>query len=214
MGEDLRMLSRLNVETRSHHAEADADLDRFLFRAPVTAADYRTYLCRVYGFLAPVELALETAPGLDEVIDRKPRRKIPLLVHDLLALGMTMDEILLLPQCTQVPTFRGPASALGWMYVVERPLLSAAVIRGQVARFLPAEMAFASAYFNCYRGQAGALWRELGESMDRVAYSQAVADLIAVAAHDGFRCLARWQRVGTELPQFGQPSERSGALAR
>ena len=89
---------------------------------------------------------------------------------------------------------RGPAAALGWMYVVERPLLSAAVIRGHLATFLPTEMALATAYFNCYQGQVGTLWRELGEAMDRVAYSQTVADRMVVSAHEGFRALSRWRR--------------------
>lgn len=202
MGEDLRMLARLNIETQPHHCDADGDVDAYLFRTPVTAQDYRMYLCRAYGFVVPVERALVAAPGLEEVVDLKSRAKTSLLVHDLLALGMMMDEILALPVYMQTPVFRGPAAALGWMYVIERPLLSASVLRGQLARFLPAEMAYASAYFNCYRGQAGTMWRELGESMDRVAYSQAVADLMVVAAHDGFRALSRWRRAASERPQF------------
>jgi heme oxygenase len=106
---------------------------------------------------------------------------------------MAMDEVNALPQAA-APTFRGPAAALGWLYMIERPLLSAAVIRGHLAAALPTEMALASAYLACYSGQVGALWRELGEAMDRVAYSQAVADRMVVAAHEGFRALSRWRR--------------------
>jgi heme oxygenase len=193
MADDLRMLSRLNAETQPHHGDADGDVDAYLFRPRVTAQDYRTYLCRVYGFLVPIEAALLNAPSLEEAIDVRVRVKSALLVHDLLSLGMTMEQVNALPQAA-APTFRGPAAALGWMYVIERPLLSAAVIRGHLATELPTEMALASAYFACYAGQVGALWRELGEAMDRVAYSQAVADRMVVSAHEAFRALSRWRR--------------------
>lgn len=193
MGDDLRMLARLNLETRNHHADADGDVDTYLFKSGVRVEDYRAFLCRIYGFIVPLEAALMNAPSLEEAIDVRLRIKSALLVHDLLALGMTVDEVNALPQAA-APTFRGPAAALGWMYVLERPLLSAAVIRGHLATFLPTEMALASAYLLCYAGQVGAQWRELGEAMDRVAYAQAVADLMVSGANDAFRALSRWRR--------------------
>lgn len=201
MGEDLRMLARLNLETRAHHADADGDVDAYLFRPRVQVADYRAFLSRVYGFIVPLEAALMNAPSLEEALDVRHRIKSALLVHDLLALGMTVDEVNALPQAA-APTFRGPAAALGWMYVLERPLLSAAVIRGHLSTFLPTEMALASAYFLCYSGQVGAQWRELGEAMDRVAYAQAVADRMVAGAHDAFRALSRWRRADP-LQQVG-----------
>lgn len=205
MSDELRMLARLNTDTRLHHGEADADVDIYLFRPRPTRDDYRTFLTRVYGFVAPIEAALCAAPGLDEVIDVRTRAKAALVVHDLLALGMTMDEITALPESVNVPVFRGPAAALGWMYVIERPLLSAAVIRGHLATFLPTEMACASSYFLCYQGQVGALWRELGEVMDRVAYSKSTEDLIVAGANEAFRTLSRWR---------SQDHSRSGGITR
>ncbi|HUS29331.1 MAG TPA: biliverdin-producing heme oxygenase [Kofleriaceae bacterium] len=191
--EELRILARLNEETQVHHADADSDVDRYLFCSNVSSADYRTYLQRVYGFLVPLEAALATAPDLDTVIDAKGRAKSALVAHDLFALGMTMDEVSALPHCTRIPAFRGPAAALGWMYIAERPLLASAVIRGHLASYLPTEMATASAYLMCYAGQVGAMWRELGLAMQQVAGSPAVADRIVVAAHDAFRTLHRWR---------------------
>jgi heme oxygenase len=193
MSEDLRVLNRLNIETRSHHAEADADVDEYLFRPLVNAGEYCKYLARVYGFVSPLETALMSAPGLDEVVDVRARAKSALLAHDLLALGMTLEEIQALPQCDLIPVFRGPASALGWVYVIERPLLSAAVIHGHLAPRMPAEMATASSYFMCYQGQVGAMWRDLGEAMDRVAYSAAVEARIVSGAGEAFRALTRWR---------------------
>ncbi|HTL37040.1 MAG TPA: biliverdin-producing heme oxygenase [Kofleriaceae bacterium] len=191
--DELRVLARLNEETQIHHADADGDVDRYLFCPNVTPHDYRTYLQRVYGLLVPLEAALASAPELDQIIDIRGRAKAALVAHDLFVLGMSLDEINALPQCMSVPTFRGPAAALGWMYIVERPLLASAVIRGHLASYLPTEMATASTYFMCYAGQVGAMWRELGLAMDRVAGSPAIADRIVVAAHDAFRTLHRWR---------------------
>jgi heme oxygenase len=191
--EELRVLARLNEETQIHHTEADLDVDRYLFCPNVSAADYKTYLQRVYGFLVPLEAALASAPDLDSIIDVRERSKSALLAHDLFVLGMTMDEISALPHCNRVPTFRGPAAALGWMYVVERPILASAVIRGHLAAYLPTEMSTASAYFMCYAGQVGGMWRELGLAMEQVAGTPAIADRIVVAAHEAFRTLHRWR---------------------
>lgn len=191
--DELRMLTRLNEETQVHHADADSDVDRYLFCDGVSAVDYRTYLQRVYGFLVPLEAALATAPEIDEIIDVRIRAKAALVARDLMALGMTMNEVNQLPQCMRIQLFRGPAAALGWLYVVERPLLASAVIRGHLAAQLPAEMLNASSYFMCYAGQVGAMWRELGEAMDRVAVTGSIGDRIVVAAHDAFRTLHTWR---------------------
>jgi heme oxygenase len=192
--EALRVLARLNEATQPHHTLADSDVDRYLFKPDISAADYRAFLARVYGFLLPVESALALTPGLDEVIDVQPRAKAVLVVHDLMALGMTMTEVNELRQCETVPTFRGPAEALGWMYVIERPVLASAVLRGHLATYLRAEMAFAASYLSAYAGQVGTLWRELGQVMDRIAYSAVLEERIIASANQGFRALQQFQR--------------------
>jgi len=190
---DLRMLHRLNVETEVHHGEADADLDRYVFRDDVTRTHYRTYLARLYGFVVPLENALQHTPGLDDCIDLQARAKSATLLYDLLALGMTLQDASELPQCLSIPSFRGPAAALGWMYVAERPMLQAAVIKSHLEARLGRSLSTASAYLSCYSGQAGQRWRELGEAMDRVGSTPALADRIAISANEAFRCLLRWK---------------------
>ncbi len=193
MGDALLMLARLGRETLAHHSDADADIDRFLFAPTTTAADYRTYLARLYGLLEPYEAALATTPGIDAVIDVAVRSKAAFVAQDLMMLGMTRREVEQLPRCLGVPTFRGSGAALGWMYVMERPLLASAVIRRHLATRLPKEMASASAYLACYAGRVGTMWRELGEAMDRVASSPAIGDRIVHAAGEAFRTLHRWR---------------------
>jgi heme oxygenase len=193
MGEPLHLLARLGRETLPHHADADADVDRYLFGSMTRAADYRTYLTRIYGFLLPFESALAQTPGLDLVIDVSMRAKAVYVLQDMLSLGMTMHEVAELPQTMSVPAFRGPAAALGWMYVAERPMLASAVIRRHLATRLPAEMLTSAAYLSCYSGLVGTMWRQLGEAMDRLAFAGGIADRIVDAAHEAFRAQHRWR---------------------
>ncbi len=193
MGEALLMLARLGRETLVHHADADSDIDRFLFGPTTTAADYRTYLTRVYGFVVSYETALSITPGIDEVIDTRARSKSAFVLQDLLVLGMTMREIDELPQCLSVPTFRGAAAALGWMYVAERPMLASAVVRRHLATRLPNEMACAASYLSCYAGRVGTMWRELGEAMDRLAATPGLGERVVSSAQEAFRTLHRWR---------------------
>jgi heme oxygenase len=195
MGDGLIMLARLNEETRPDHAEADADLDRYLLSDAVTIDSYRLYLARLYGFLIPLEAAMFQTPRLGEFLDLRARAKSHLVVRDLHALGMTPMMIGALPQCDAVPVFHGVAAALGWMYVVERPLLASAVIKGHLGASLPREMRQAASYLACYEGRVGSAWRELGEAMDTLAVTSQMADRIIGAARDGFRCLRRWRTI-------------------
>lgn len=190
---DLQLLARLNIDTQPHHADADLDVEQLVFRPDVTRGDYASYLSRIYGFVAPLEAALASVPGLSDIIDVRPRAKAMYVLHDLLALGVSMAEIAELPQCLSIPAFRGPAAALGWMYVVERPMLSSAVLHNHLQTSLGGEIADASSYVTCYAGQVGAMWRELGLALDNIADAGAIADRIVAAANDAFACQHRWR---------------------
>lgn len=195
MGDALRMLEVLNDATRPYHLEADADIERYLLREPVTVRGYQTFLERQYGFIVPLEAALAQTPGLPGILALRSRAKSHLIVRDLHGLGVRADVIGALPQCESIPVFRGSAAAVGWMYVAERPMLATAVLKSHLASVLPTEMFSASAYLSCYAGHVGTAWRELGEAMDALAVTPVIADLIAEAARDAFRCLRRWRTI-------------------
>lgn len=188
-----RILTRLGTETAVHHADADSDIDRYLFKATTTRDDYVAYLTRVYGFLAPLETALGEVEGLRPILDVHARSKTGQLVADLLALGMTLEQIAEIPQCLTIPAFRGPAAALGWLYVAERPTLAGPVLLRHVAMRLPAEAHSASRYLSSYAGTVGTMWRELGQAMDLFATTNVLADRVVAAACEGFRALNRWR---------------------
>lgn len=185
------MIERLNEETRVHHAEADADLD-VLFHRDSSATHYMLYLMRLYGFEAPLESALMTTPTLDLMVNLRERSRASLIAQDLLALGLRPASVAELPMCLTIPTFRGSAEALGWMYVSERATLAHSVVRHHLVTRLPLEMQKASNYLQSYAGAAGTLWRKFGVTLDNVARHPAIADRVVAAANEAFRAQRRW----------------------
>ena len=109
---------RLDLETRPHHAAADAAW-RELLVDDVSEADYAAQLARVYGFEGPLEAAFAYTPGLVRVIDVRRRQRAGLIAQDLLALDVEPAQIANLPGLALAP-FATIPEALGWMYVVER----------------------------------------------------------------------------------------------
>lgn len=171
------MLLRLALETRQHHARADAD--RIMLMDASCELEYRRHLARIYGFEAPVETALERVPDIEPQVVAA-RKRADRLRADLTALGMTTRQIDQLPRC--VVAIQSPAQAFGWMFVVERLSLLAGLIRRHLARQLPDTMQVAGAYLGAYDDRAGALFRALGDACGRHAGQNAVEPAAMVAA--------------------------------
>jgi heme oxygenase len=185
------MLTQLNLETRIHHAEVDADQLKVL-ELP-DAARYREFMIRSYGFEASVESALALTTNLNQFVDLRDRAKAGLIAADLLALGMRPQELSKVPLCPWIETFDSIADALGWLYVVERKtLLHSAMLRHLTVR-MPQIIVLASSYLSCYDHTAGTRWRDLGAALDRFATPES-ADQIVAAAHHAFWCQRDWFR--------------------
>jgi heme oxygenase len=92
------MLTRLNLETRAQHPEADA-LWVGLLTPELTLDQYSATLVAAYGFEAPVEAALALTPGVNQALPLRPRARTGLLVQDLLTLGFSPAAVARLPQC-------------------------------------------------------------------------------------------------------------------
>jgi heme oxygenase len=158
-----RLVDQLLDQTRELQIEADSELDGVMSTG--SAADYRRYLSRMFGFVRPLELALERTPGLERVIELRRFRKHRLIKQDLDALGMKPADIDALPQCTTVPWFETVPDALGWAFIVERQTRGFPSMYRFLATTIPGEIAFAAAYLKCYPSFA-AMWDELGDAID------------------------------------------------
>jgi heme oxygenase len=185
-------LVRLNLETRGHHAAADARW-RALLTPDVSRSQYRDLLVGVYGFVGPLEAALAYTTNLDLVIDVHERFRAGFIAQDLLALGLRPAEIAKLPQCVLAP-FASPLEAVGWLYVIERQTL----LHDEVRRFLSARIAGiadALAYVSSSEGIANAHWQDFGHRLDRAARTPRMVEDVLAGARAGFRAwLDWWQR--------------------
>jgi heme oxygenase len=183
------MLTRLNLETRTLHPDADA-LWVELLAFEASPEDYCRTLVAAYGFEAPVEAALALTRGVTGVIALRPRARSGLIVQDLLTLGFTPARIARLPQCCQIVPFRDVPEAPGWLYVCERATLLHETVRRHLHATLDGVHAWA--YLSAYEGHTGMRWQELGQALDHAAHTQDIEDQIIAAARDAFATQRRW----------------------
>ena len=195
------MLTRLNLETRAHHPEADYPwLDLVSVRA--SRGQYIDQLVATYGFEAPVEAALALTPHLADVMVLRQRARSGLIVEDLLTLGFSAAKIARLPQCRHIAPFRDAAEAFGWIYVLERATLLHDTVRNQLASRIPTVSTWA--YLSAYRGVATQRWQELGLALDGFAIAPVSADQIVAGARAAFECLRDW--IASEPGRFARES--------
>lgn len=175
------ILARLKAETQAEHDAIERVLD--LTSDALTLAAYRERLARLYGFHRPVEARLHAVPG----IDLHARRKHPLLLADLHALGG--DDPEQLPLCVELPPLAGPADRFGCLYVLEGATLGGRVIARHVARTLGVTPASGGRFFHGYDARTAAMWQAFRGALAAFAEASASHDRIVAAAIATFRTL-------------------------
>jgi heme oxygenase len=192
--------ARLRAETGMLQGRVERELA--LFGDAASWLDYRLYLCRMYGFLAPIERALGGTPGLGSVIHDADLRnnKVALLAHDLVSLGVDRTQLAQIPRIS-VPLLDTVPEALGWMYVIEASTLDGEELARQLAPRLSAELDGASAFLRCYGDEVHARWRTFSTEID--AYvdrsKPGACDRIVLAATDCLIRLHRWLASSSSL---------------
>ena len=181
------MMIRLALETKAHHAAADAD--RLSLLEDTTPERYRSFLETVYTFESRYEQALVLTPGLDPRLVRQ-RTKCARLRDDLLRLGATPADLLSWSR-PLIPAFRSEAQAMGWVYVVERNTLLHGLLRRHLWRALPSVIERAGSYLASYGDMPGGRYRDLGADLDGAA-RRAIPSQIVEAAHAAFACQRLW----------------------
>jgi heme oxygenase len=183
---DVRLIDRLNLETRAGQRELEAET---FFRV-VQSHGYRRFLVITYGFVAPTERALTTTPSIERAIDLRRFGKEELLRRDVISLGLSGLEINAIPQCA-VPLFERFEEALGWAYVLERSTLAHHELFRRLASVVPGQVAFASTYLKCYVGTAGEMWRNFGDALDAIE-NESARELVVNAANRALQAHASW----------------------
>ncbi|HEV7559051.1 MAG TPA: hypothetical protein VGO00_26440 [Kofleriaceae bacterium] len=183
------MLERLDARTRG--ASKISDIRWWTLTATASQDRYRSHLIDVYGFEAAVEAAILYSPDFATVVDRRPHPRSGLVAADLLTLGLTPVEITNLPQYAITP-FAGPATALGWWYVLDRSTRLFADWHARLAVQMPSCDAFA--YLGMHRRNPVEEWDELCALVDRAVTSlEMEADVVAAAA-DALDSERAWYR--------------------
>lgn len=185
------LLKRLKAETRPAHDRIERDVG--LADIIGSRSLYRTFLARFYGFHAAWEAEAEAIIADPSLFDR--RRKLPLLVKDLRALGASQEEIESLPLCRALPPMPTRAAALGAMYVVEGSTLGGAFIAHHAERALGLRADTGCAYFHSYGRDVGRMWKEFGAKLLEISAPD-TDELIVASANRTFACMHAWLAPG------------------
>ncbi len=185
----MKVIERLGLGTADCHPDADEQWLQLLEDA--TPADYKSYLIRTYGFVLPLERALARIGAAQLVGDAHRFAKHGLLLRDLLALGMTYEDIELVSLCS-VPVFQTPEDGLGWAYLIERSTLFHGILFRHLVSVMLRDVAPASAYLKCYLGAVGESWRSFGDALERVVTTDAGLERLVAAARAAFRAHRLW----------------------
>ncbi|WP_244815919.1 biliverdin-producing heme oxygenase [Caballeronia sp. Lep1P3] len=182
------LLSRLKNETAACHARLENALD--LMRDGLQRDAYIALLERFLGYVAPWEDAVGACMPASLRAFFDERRKAPLLVADLAALGAGRaiahaDPLRDLPRVTDV------ASAFGSLYVMEGSTLGGRFIAPHVARQLDLAPGVGNAYFDGYGPRTGSMWNAFRETAVAVV-PQASYDDAVRAAIETFESLQTW----------------------
>lgn len=180
------LLACLRGETRAAHDEIEATVD--VVGSFSSLGRYRGLIERFYGFHAGWEVEMEAA--LADPTFARPRRKLPLLVRDLTALG-ARARIPSLPVCPDVAPMPSRAAALGSMYVIEGSTLGGTLLAKAAERRLRVTAASGGAYFRSYGPDVGPMWKDFARYAEAAVPPRQHADALS-AALATFAVLQTW----------------------
>ena len=148
---------------------------------------YREHLERMWGFCAELEQRLAHHLTVDALPDFEARRKAPLLVSDLRALGADYASLERLPRCRDIPACDDAAAALGCAYVFEGATLGGRTLLPMVQSRLGLTADHGAAFLASYGGKVTAMWQTFGVALDAwcaIPQRQAAATAAAVETFD------------------------------
>jgi heme oxygenase len=191
----LPVLQMLRMSTAVQHKALEA-------RLPLTHPDldrttYQRIIQAYYGFHVPLQRLIAGFSGTEGADPE--RQKLPALLKDLHALGLSDADIQRLPLCTDLPALSSHAQLLGIMYVMEGATLGGQVLRRIIAHRLGIGADNGGEFLDVYGRETGRLWKSFLKSLadaDHPDYNQETVD----AACATFTCFQRWlERTGVLL---------------
>lgn len=188
-------LQMLRSATAMQHKALEARLP--LTHADLDRALYTKIIAAYYGFHVPLQRHLECF--LSPLTTDSERSKVPALLKDLRALGLSDGQIETLPLCSALPALQTHGHLLGIMYVMEGATLGGQVLRRIIADRLGIDAESGGEFLDVYGRDTGRLWKAFLKQLvdfEHPAYNGEVVD----AACATFACFERWlDRAGVLL---------------
>lgn len=192
------ILGLLRTQTRQQHDRIEKSLD--LTNGAETVDEYRNLLERFFGFYAPTEPLAAAIAAFEGVrFDFAPRLKTPHLQTDLLARGLSVEQIAQLPICKNLPVIETPAQFFGYLYVAEGSTLGGQIISRHFAQKLDISEENGGMFFQAYGAQTGAMWRGFQTAITDFAEDGTHEDEIIAAAIETFEKLQIWMEAQKKL---------------
>ena len=177
--------ARLRRETAPEHAAIEAASG--ILHQGLTCAEYRKYLERWFGFVAPLEAELQRARVWDALrLDPRERSKRQSLEHDLGELGSVVCALPL----SGLPELRGLPEAVGSAYVIEGSTLGGRVLSRHVQTCLGAEVP--RGFLEVYGSETGQRWHAFRAALASYAVGREAQDRVIAGAKSTFRAFTRW----------------------
>jgi heme oxygenase len=153
---------------------------RALASGGIQADDYRRLLARSYGFYLPIEVQLTRGRG-------RSRR----LEADLMALGMTPEDIDALPRCIPLAPLDSVPKALGAAYVVEGAALGGlALARALISNSV--DVAPPAAFLLGDGENGGRRWQDFIAELEEDLSGMVELEAAVRSARDTFETFERW----------------------
>ena len=178
-----------NQTAESHKSLENRQLSRSLLEQSLSISFYQLYLSRLYGVVRACEA--QAYPLLSHLLADLPRReKAELIFNDLLATGMSQNDIAQLP----VHHFHEMtiAQAIGVMYVLEGSTLGGKILYKHISQSLALNEQTGVSYFYGYGQQTGILWKSFITTMADYAVEENCEQEIISSAVSTFNEIGRW----------------------
>jgi heme oxygenase (biliverdin-IX-beta and delta-forming) len=132
--ENLR--TKLKNSTQAAHTKIESNPVLAKLLSPsIDEKTYRAILLRYFGFFSNIESQLVDSGGDAAIPNLRERFRAPRLRNDLLALGLSEQEINSAPRASEIPRTSTKSEVLGVMYVLEGSTLGGMLIAKHLRSF-------------------------------------------------------------------------------
>jgi heme oxygenase len=187
------MRQRLKRETTDVHQHLEAQLG--LLDPSLDVQKYLRVLETFYGFYVPVESDVTRLAAVQSPLGFPLRARAELIERDLLALGLSAENLAALPRCHDRPVLSCVEDLAGCLYVLEGACLGGRVLTPLLQRRLGLVKESGAAFFAGDEEWTLPRWTVIVAWLDGLPRTGASTAKIISAATATFAAFARWAAI-------------------